>query len=324
MFAPDPEPLEIEVLVIPDVTLILVAAVIEPLRAANRLLGRAQFRWTITTPDGRPAPTRAGIPVPAARAFDPLASAAPLIVAASYVIADHLTPGLVRRLGRAGRARPVVGGVESGAWAIARAGLLSGRRATAHWEDIDDFAAAFPDVTVLARRYVIDGNRFTSAGAGPTLDLMLELIRARLGYALALEVAKLFTYEPAGGAEAAPELTLARPREPHLARAVAAMESSLDEPLPIRDIARAVGVSARHLQTLFRASLGVSPHAHYQALRLNRARRLLIETRLPVLEIAAMSGFASAAAFSRAYRRLHGESPRETRARAREQASARA
>ena len=60
MFTPDPNPLEIEVLVIPDATLILVAAVIEPLRAANRVLGRAQFRWIITTPDGAPAPTRFG------------------------------------------------------------------------------------------------------------------------------------------------------------------------------------------------------------------------------------------------------------------------
>ena len=317
MFAPDPTPLEIEVLVIPGATLILVAAVIEPLRAANRILGRTQFRWTVTTPDGAAAPTRAGVPVPAARAFDPLASAAPLVVAASYEIAQQMTPGLVRRLGRAGRARPAIGGVESGAWVVARAGLLTGRQATAHWEDIEDFAAAFPDIAVVPQRFVIDGNRFTSGGAGPTLDLMLEVIRARLGYPLSLEVAKLFTYEPSGRVDQAPALTLARPREPHLARAVTAMEANLDEPWPIARIARAAGVSARHLQTLFRANLGVSPYAHYQALRLNRARRLLLETRMPALEIAALSGFASPAGFARAYRRRHGESPRQTRARAR-------
>jgi len=322
VFIADPAPLEIEVLVLPDVTLILVAAVIEPLRAANRVLGREQFRWTITTPDGAPAPTRAGIPVPAARAFDPLASAAPLVVAGSYEIARQMTPGLIRRLGRAGRARPMIGGVEAGAWVVARAGLLTGRQATTHWEDLDDFTAAFPDVTVLPRRFVIDGNRFTSGGAGPTLDLMLELIRARLGYPLSLEVAKLFTYEQTapqpGRADQAPALTLARPREPHLARAVAAMEAHLDEPWPIARVARAAGVSARHLQTLFAGHFGTSPYAHYQALRLNRARRLLIETRLPALEIAEQTGFASPASFARAYRRQHGESPRETRAKARQ------
>jgi len=317
MFTADPAPLEIEVLVLPDVTLILVAAVVEPLRAANRVLGREQFRWTITTPDGAPAQTRAGVPVPAVRAFDPLASGAPLVVAGSYEIARHVTPGLIRRLGRAGRARSMIGGVEAGAWALARSGLLTGRRATTHWEDLEEFTAAFPDIRVEPRRFVIDGNRFTSGGAGPTLDLMLELIRVRLGYPLSLEVAKLFTYEQGERVDQAPALTLARPREPHLARAVAAMEAHLEEPWPIGRVARVAGVSARHLQGLFRANLGVSPYAHYLALRLNRARRLLIETRLPALEIAGQTGFASPASFARAYRRQHGESPRETRAMAR-------
>ena len=200
---------------------------------------------------------------------------------------------------------------------VARAGLLTGRRATTHWEDLEDFTAAFPDVMVVPQRFVIDGNRFTSGGAGPTLDLMLELIRARLGYPLSLEVAKLFTYERSERVDQAPALTLARPREPHLARAIDAMETHLDEPWPISRIARHAGVSARHLQSLFRAHFGISPYAHYQALRLNRARRLLIETRLPALEIAEQSGFASPASFTRAYRRQHGESPRQTRAMAR-------
>jgi transcriptional regulator GlxA family with amidase domain len=307
----------IEVLVLPDTTLILVAAVIEPLRAANRVLGRAQFGWVLTTPDGAPAPTRSGIPIPAARPFDPLASSVPLVVAGSYDIAAHMTPGLVRRLGRAGRARPMIGGVEAGAWVVARAGLLIRRRATTHWEDLEDFATAFPDINVVPQRFVLDGNRFTSGGAGPTLDLMLELIRVRLGYPLSLEVAKLFTYEQSERVDQAPALTLARPREPHLARAMEAMEAHLDEPWPITRIARAAGVSARHLQTLFRSNLGASPYGHYQALRLNRARRLLIETRMPALEIAELTGFTSPASFTRAYRRQHGESPRETRGMAR-------
>ena len=325
MFDLDPSPLDLEVLVLPETTLILVAAVIEPLRAANRVLGRAHFRWTLTTPDGDPAPNKAGVPIPAARAFDPLAARAPLIVTGSYDIARHMTPGLIRRLGRAGRARPMIGGAEAGGWALARAGLLTGRRATTHWEDLEDFTVTFPDIAVEPRRFVIDGNRFTSGGAGPTLDLMLELIRARLGYPLSLEVAKLFTYERSERVDQAPAqnlaqnlaLTLARPREPHLARAVTAMEAHLEEPLPITRIARAANVTPRHLQTLFQAHFGTTPYGHYLALRLNRARRMLIETPLPVLEVAERSGFASPASFTRAYRRQHGESPRETRAQAR-------
>lgn len=312
MFTPDPAPLAVEVLVVPQSTLIEVACVIEPMRAANRVLGRAQFSWVITTPDGAPAPTGSGIPIPAARAFDPEAGAAPLFVIGSYAIAQAASPGLIRRLGRAGRARPVVVGIEAGAWLLARAGLLSGRRATTHWEDLDAFAAAYPDIAVEPARFVIDGARVTTGGAGAALDLMLELIRARLGLALSLEVARLFIYEPPVRGPAA--LTLARPREPRLARAVAAMEARLDEPIAIPRIARIAGVSARHLQSLFLADFGVTPTAHYQALRLNRARRLLIETDAPVLEVAAAVGFASPASFARAYRRLQGESPSQTRA----------
>jgi len=313
------DPGEIELLVLPGVTLILVAAAIEPLRAANRLLGHARFRWTVSTPDGRPAPTAAGVPVPAARPFEPAASRAALFVAASYDAEGATSRALRRRLAAAGRHRPLVGGFEAGAWAIGRAGLLAGRRATTHWEDLDDFASAFPETEVAPERYVIDGPRVTSAGAGPTLDLMLELIRRWAGYPLALEVARLFSYAPTP-AEAdpggVPGMALARPGEPRLARALAIMESTLDEPVPLTAIARAAGISTRHLRDLFRRRLGVSPRAHYQALRLARARRLLIETTLPVLEIATMSGFASAAAFTRAYRLHHGEAPRETRRRA--------
>lgn len=312
MFERSGDPLDVEVLVIPESTLITVAAVVEPMRAANRVLGRRQFRWRFTSPDGGAAETHSGVPVPAERAFEP-GGTEPLIVTASYNIARHLTPALVRRLARAGRTRPTIVGVEAGAWAIAGAGLLNGRRATTHWEDLDAFAAAHPEVEVTPERYVIDGNRVTTGGAGPALDLMLELIRVRLGYALSLEVARLFIYEPPRAAVAETAAALARPRDPRLARATALMEGSLDEPMPVTRIARAAGVSVRHLQGLFMRQFGVSPRDHYLALRLNRARRLLIETTAPALEIAAETGFSSPASFTRAYRRQHGEAPSDTR-----------
>ena len=316
VFTDTPEPLGIELLVLPGATLMLVAAVIEPLRAANRLLGRAQFSWHITTPDGLPADTQAGIPIPAAARFAP-AGAAPLFVTASYGWQAHARPALLARLASAARTRPLIAGIESGALLLARAGLLNGRRATTHWEDIDTLTADFPEVEVVAERFVIDGARATTGGTGPALELMLTLIRRRLGYALALEIAKLFVTEQAAPAAQSPALALARPRDPAVARAVAAMEANLDEPLPIDRVARLAGISARHLQNRFRAVFGVAPHAHYLALRLAHARRLLIETEHPVLEIAGRAGFSGASAFARAYRQAHGETPAETRRTAR-------
>ena len=315
MFQLGAGPLEIELLVIPDATLILVVAVIEPLRAANRLHGRELYSWTITTPDGKPVTTTAGVPIPAERAFEPGSSSAPLFVLASYNEAEHAGRALVRRIGAA-RTRSHIVGVESGSWLIARAGLLDGRRAAVHWEDRDDFAAAFPEVDVRPDRFVVDGRRITTGGASPALDLMLELVAARQGFATALQVSRLFIYDQARlpdepqRSAAFGRLTM---RDGRVAAAVRIMEETIDEPLPVSVIARRAGVTARHLQALFADVLNILPQAYYHALRFNQGRRLLLETRLPVLEVAGRCGFGSPGSFSRAYRHHFGESPSATR-----------
>src|SRR3546814_11279728 len=97
MFRPTPDPLDLEILVVPDATLILVAAVIEPLRAANRILGRRQYRWTLTTPDGAPVMTTSGIPIPAARPFTPQGSRDPLLVVARSNVLEQASARLIKR-----------------------------------------------------------------------------------------------------------------------------------------------------------------------------------------------------------------------------------
>jgi len=316
MFHLDSTPLDIELMVLPDTNLILVAAVIEPLRAANRLLGRRLYGWTITTPDGASARTTSAVPVPAARAFDPDASSDPLFVLASYREAEQASRSLLRRIGAAARARSHVVGVESGTWLMARAGLLAGRPAAVHWEDHGAFTAAFPDIEVRADRFVIDGRRITAGGASPALDLMLELVAARQGPGTAIEVSRQFIYDRPSLSEE-PQRTAAFGRlglrDARVAAAVGIMEKTVEEPLPVAEIARRAGVTARHLQSLFRQALGMRPQVYYHALRLNLGRRLLLETLLPALEIAGRCGFNSPSAFARAYRAHFGESPSETR-----------
>ncbi len=317
--------LDIEILVIPDATLIMVAAVIEPLRAANRLLGRDLYTWTISTPDGAPVMTTSGLPVPADRMFDPASGSAPLFVLASYNHADHASRSLIRRIGSAARTRSHIVGVESGTWLIARAGLLNGRPASVHWEDQDAFAAAFPDVDVRPDRFIIDGRRITTGGASPALDLMLELIAARQGFATALQVSRLFIYDQArlpGEPQRSAAFGRLTMRDARVAKAVRIMEETIEEPLPVAVIARRAGVTDRHLQTLFRDVLNSLPQAYYHALRLNQGRRLILETRLPMLDIAGRCGFNSPGAFTRAYRVHFGESPSSTRQRRRTTESA--
>jgi transcriptional regulator GlxA family with amidase domain len=157
----------------------------------------------------------------------------------------------------------------------------------------------------------------TTGGALPTLDMMLEIIRRRQGYSMALEVSRSFLYERDGGGR---DLLPARVGElgimdARLNAALRMMEETVDQPFALEKLARRTGISARHLQTLFHQSFGVSPHVHYLALRLNAARKKVIETQASFADIAAATGFNSASAFSRSYRAQFSESPSDTRKR---------
>ena len=169
-------------------------------------------------------------------------------------------------LRRAARSARAYGGVEAGTWLVGRAGLLEGRAATTHWEDMEDFSAAFPGADVRPDRYVIDGPVFTTGGASPTFDLMLHLIRTRLGMAVALDVASVFIYDQSRAAtDAQPLVSLGRldGYDPRLAQAIRLMEAHVDQPLTIAAIAKRAGVTPRTLESVFRKSIGETPGAYY-------------------------------------------------------------
>ncbi len=308
--------LELELLVLPDTSMLLLAAIVEPLRGANRVLNRQVYNWRLTSPDGAPVTTISGLPIAVSGAFEPLAARDALIVIAGFNIADYATRDLIAKLRRVRRQGGEIGGVEAGAWLLAMAGLLDGRRATTHWEDLDAFEARFPDVILQRDRFVIDGDRFTTGGATPALDMTLELIRQRQGHAVAMDVASLFIYEESNlpsDPQRSISLGQLAGREPRVAAAVRLMESHLEDPLSIAQIAEIVGLSSRRLETLFKDALGQRPRQYYLTYRLNAARRQLIAGTGSSIQIATSCGFNSAAAFSRAYRRRFGESPTETR-----------
>ena len=143
---------------------------------------------------------------------------------------------------------------------------------------MEDFVAAFPGTDVRPDRYVIDGPVFTTGGASPTFDLMLHLVRSRLGMAVALDVASVFIYDQARAAtDAQPLVSLGRldGYDPRLAQAIRLMEAHVDQPLTIAAIAQRAGVTARTLESIFRSSIGETPGAYYLRLRLHAARRLV-------------------------------------------------
>ena len=316
IFAHSDEPLDVTLLLFSGLSLLSLAATLDPLRGANRVLGRAAYRWKLTSIDGQMPVASCGLPIPVEGAFDAAAPQDALIVIAAFDALRHATPGILKALRAGAKRSAIVGGIESGSWLMGFAGLLDGRRATTHWEDLEDFAARFPHADVQPDRFVVDEPVFTTGGATPALDCMLSLIRSRNGYSAALDVASLYIYEEVRtGSDVQPIVSLGRIRqhEPRVAEAIRIMETHIDQPLTIAAIARRVGVSTRGLETLFLRTVDVSPGAYYVALRLNAARRLVLDTNLPIADIAERTGFSAIASLSRAYRRQFGMPPSAAR-----------
>lgn len=310
IFAASRQPLTIAVLVLPQCSILEVASVLDPMRSANRHLGTEAYRWRVVSPDGRAVPLTCGIELPSAGPLAAAEGADALIVIAGYRQSEVATKALIRDLRRAAPRFAAIGGIDAGGWVLARAGLLTDRRATVHWEDLEDFAASHPEVEVLPDRFVIDRDRFTAGGAAPAADLMLHLIRSRHGPALALAVAASFLTTARDGSE--PQVSPAQPDprlDPRVAQAIARMEARLDSPEPAAATAAAVGLSARRLETLFRENLGLTPGAYALTLRLQSARRMVTDTRHSLADIALRTGFSSAATLSRAFRAHFGQPP---------------
>lgn len=304
--------LRVAVLVLSDCNTLSFAAGVDPMRAANRMAGQRLFDWQFVTATGAPAQLTSGISV-TGQALRHLPGCDLLLVIAGFGLQSHATPALRASLRRIAATGATLAGIDGGPWLLAEAGLLDGHRATTHWEDLETFSTRFPAVIPLSDRFHVDGARMTCGGAMPALDMMLHLIQSRHGAALAARVAGAFIHDSAPDPARA-QTRGGNPGHSRLtARVSALMEQTLDAPLPIPDLARRAGSSPRALQAQFRRYLNITPKAHYLALRLAEARRLVSDTDMAVLDIALATGFASAASFARAFQAAHGCSARRLR-----------
>ncbi|MDF1606716.1 GlxA family transcriptional regulator [Hoeflea sp. YIM 152468] len=310
-------PISVELLVLPGCSLLTASSAVEPLRAANRQAGRMVFNWRFVSVDGTNPVTSSGIAWPVSAKQDASSRCDVLAIIAGFGAAEMTDRRLIAHIYRAARHASLVIGIESGAWLLARSGLLDEHRAATHWEDFEDFATAFPNVDLRPDRYVIDGRYITTSGASPTFDMMVELVRRVLGHPAALDVATSFVHDDlraAGDAQVNATLGDAR-HDPRLVRAIRIMETHIDAPVSIAAIARRVSMSVRGLEQLFARQLGQTPGAYFLSLRLAAARRLVNDTRLSMTDIASRTGFSSQSSFSRAFSRQSGRSPSVSRKR---------
>ncbi len=316
LFLPNDETLRVTLLVLPESSMMSLASALDTMRAANRLANRSLFEWQIATLNAVPAALTCGLKVAPDITLDVTSSGDVFIVIASFNQQQHAGPVHLKMISRIAKNFALVGGIEAGSWILARAGLLERKAATTHREDLEEFGRHFPGIKLKPDRFVIDGSVFTTGGASPTFDFMLYLIGKRFGHPLAMEVASVFIYDNSkSAAETQPlvPLSLLKNYEPRVAAAIQVMEQHIDDTLNVKQIALQMELSVRTLELLFQQTLKRSPAAYYRHLRLQVARRLVIDTRLNLQEIAIRTGFNSLAAFSRRFRQHYHQTPSECR-----------
>ena len=310
------KPDRISFLVIPNFSMSAFTAMLEPMRLANYSTGRTLYEWEILSRDGEPVAASNGVQIMADRGIADAPHLDNVVVCSgidAQLYHDNAVFGWLRRWAREGTH---VGAVCTGAHVLAHAGLLNGYRCTIHWENLESFREAFPDLDVQPELFEIDRDRFTCAGGVAASDMMLTEIARRHGGETAAAVSELFMHERIREGHDNQRLPLqARLRisHPRLIQAIGEMERNVEEALTREEIAARVGLSRRQLERLFRRYLNTSPARYYLRLRLERARLLLTQSTMPVTEIAFACGFTSASHFSKCYRDMFTRTPRDER-----------
>ncbi len=305
---------------VPQFSMIAFTSALEPLRIANRMAGRELYRWKLLSLDGRPVRASNGVAVEVDLPYQAVGidvTPTPVVVVCSGLGAERFEDrelfAWLRRLDRHGAE---IGALCTGAHILARAGLITDHRCTIHWENLPGFIEAFPDVDVAADLFEFDRNRFTCSGGTAALDMMLYRIARTHGERLAAKVSEQCLIDRIRGPHDRQRMPIrlrAGVHHPKLLAAIELMEANVEEPLSQEMLARYVGLSRRQLERLFRRHLGRTPAQYYLELRLERARHLLYQTDLPIMDIACACGFVSASHFSTCYRAMYGRTPREER-----------
>ena len=311
-----PPPYRVGFFLVPQFPMMAFAAAIEPLRSANRLRNGTIFEWRLYSRDGAPVRASNGVDIAVHGSVEDTPTVDLLLVCAGTKDAGAGDAALAKWLRAHVRRGAEVGGISLGAYALARAGLLDGRRCAVHWESLTAFAEHFPRIRTTPDLFVVDGHCRTYSGGTAALDMMLHLITERDGRALANDVSEQFIHPGIRGTRDPQRMALQTRlgiANEKLLAAIALMEAAHEETRTVHAIAAEVDLSARQLERLFAKYLHASPSRYYLQLRLARARAMLLQTTKPILDVAVACGFASASHFSRCYRAVHGHRPSDER-----------
>ncbi len=309
---------------VPDFTMIAFATALEPLRSANRMLGFEAYRWRLASVDGRPVRASNGVEI----AIDTSLEAerkkmtggdrpSMVIVCSGLNIESYSQKSVFAWLREEYNRGVAIGGLCTAAHVLAHAGLLANRRCAIHWENLPGFSERFPKANVFADLFEVDDNVYTCAGGTAALDMMLKLIGEDFDDNVVNSVCEQMLTDRVRSPTDRQRLPL-RARlgvqNSKVLSIIELMEANLSEPMSLLTIARHVGLSRRQIERLFRQEMGRSPARYYLEIRLDRARHLLLQSTMPVVEVAVACGFVSASHFSKCYRELYARSPQQERA----------
>ncbi|WP_136439331.1 GlxA family transcriptional regulator [Pacificoceanicola onchidii] len=310
--------LSLLILVTPNFNMAATVGFIDPFRAANYLEGKARFQWQVISPNGGACTASNGLTLETTALAEVQNGRRDMVViSSSWAPESYNSTPLHTSLWRWAGQGVTLGGLDTGAFILAEAGLLKGRRATVHYEHIDAMQELYPNVTVSEELFVFDEGRITCCGGAASVDFALHIIKGTAGDALANAAARYLFHQTVRPQGAMQSPGLAEPMG-HLApaavkRAIALMEQNLETPLSIPEICDAINLSQRQLNRLFARHVKKTPILYYRDIRLDRARGLVTQTDMSLLEVSVASGFASQVHFSRAYRERFGLSPRNDR-----------
>jgi len=299
-------------LLVEDFSHLAFACALEPLRIANLVADRELYRWELASVDGRSAVCSNRAVTLVDRGLSPLERGGKLILVSGINVQHHVSPQLLNFL-RAERARGVpIGAICSGAYVLAEAGFLDGRRAAVHWEYHDLFAEIYPEVKLTKSVFVADEKFVTASGGAAVADLMLNMISREHGRDLAAAVADQMVYAGVREASATQKVSIRSRygiRNSRLGQAIRLIEENLETPLSSYELAKRLGISTRQLERIFGRYLNTTPKRYILEARLNRARNLIVQSEQAITEIAMACGFTSTSHFSRVYRDHFGKSP---------------
>ncbi|GCA49383.1 HTH-type transcriptional regulator CdhR [Sinorhizobium sp. KGO-5] len=307
----------------PEFTLLAFTSALETLRLANQVSGDEVYEWRIVTSDGKAVRASCGLLITPdlslAEARNLKAGGVKLamaIVCAGRNVQKHLDKSLDKWLRECRSQRIPLGAICTGPHLLANAGLLVDKRCTIHWENYPSFAEEFSDAQALPQLYEVDDGIYTCAGGTSSLDMMLHIVSEHHGPDVARRICQQAIVGVVRHRSERQRLPFSLSQDVKhraLRAAIELMSENMTQTLPLPVLAKKVGISRRQMERQFQSNTGCSPKRFYVKLRVERAKALLEQTAMPVVEVAIACGFTSSSHFSKVYRTSEGETPIQTR-----------